>query len=286
MLNSILVAVDDSGGALAALQWAESVVAKERAKGKTPAATMLTVWSPPAIDIKGIFANEPFEEVANKTLHTLADRLTNPEWFEQLARKGHPSGAIIDEADRRDSDLIVIGTRGRSPVAQVLLGSVSRVVAGRADRPVAIVPESFEPADGQTVVAFDNSPGSRAALEWALDNTDGEIIVLSVWFLPNTIIIDPEDPKAQAVRDATEEVLMAGIEEVSGGTMSDRIQPVLRHGDPRLTILDTCPPGVQIVLGARGERGLKGLLLGSTVTYVATHSTVPVIVVPPPHEDS
>ena len=142
--------------------------------------------------------------------------------------------------------------------------------------------ETGDMGDGPTVVAFDNSPGSRAALRWALDNTDGEIIALSVWFLPNTIVIDPEDPKAQAVRADTEKVLLSGIEEVGGGTMNDRIRPELRHGDPRLVILDSTPAGSRIVLGARGERGLKGLLLGSTVTYVATHAPVPVIVVPPP----
>jgi len=43
--------------------------------------------------------------------------------------KGDPAGAIIAQARRRKSDLIVLGTRGLSTTEGMLLGSVSRKVA-------------------------------------------------------------------------------------------------------------------------------------------------------------
>ena len=43
--------------------------------------------------------------------------------------KGDPAGAIIAQARRRESDLIVLGTRGLSTTEGALLGSVSRKVA-------------------------------------------------------------------------------------------------------------------------------------------------------------
>ncbi|MCY4222051.1 MAG: universal stress protein [Thiotrichales bacterium] len=43
--------------------------------------------------------------------------------------KGDPAGAVIAQARRRKSDLIVIGTRGLSTTEGMLLGSVSRKVA-------------------------------------------------------------------------------------------------------------------------------------------------------------
>ena len=43
--------------------------------------------------------------------------------------KGDPAGAIIAQAKRRSSDLIVLGTRGLSKTKGMLLGSVSGKVA-------------------------------------------------------------------------------------------------------------------------------------------------------------
>ncbi|HTT08503.1 MAG TPA: universal stress protein [Gammaproteobacteria bacterium] len=52
---------------------------------------------------------------------------------------GHPAEQIIYSADRHDVDLIVIGHRGRSKFARLLLGSVSKNVVQYADRPVMVV---------------------------------------------------------------------------------------------------------------------------------------------------
>jgi nucleotide-binding universal stress UspA family protein len=52
---------------------------------------------------------------------------------------GHPAEQIIYYADRNEVDLIVVGDRGRSKFARLLLGSVSKQVVQYADRPVLVV---------------------------------------------------------------------------------------------------------------------------------------------------
>lgn len=52
---------------------------------------------------------------------------------------GHPAEQIIFDADRHDVDLIVVGDRGRSKFARLLLGSVSKQVVQYAGRPVLVV---------------------------------------------------------------------------------------------------------------------------------------------------
>jgi nucleotide-binding universal stress UspA family protein len=52
---------------------------------------------------------------------------------------GHPAEQIIYDADRHDVDLIVLGHRGRSKFARLLLGSISRVVTQYANREVLVV---------------------------------------------------------------------------------------------------------------------------------------------------
>jgi len=52
---------------------------------------------------------------------------------------GHPAEQIIYDADKHGVDLIVVGGRGRSKFARLLLGSVSKQVTEHADRPVLVV---------------------------------------------------------------------------------------------------------------------------------------------------
>jgi nucleotide-binding universal stress UspA family protein len=52
---------------------------------------------------------------------------------------GHPAEQIIFDADRHGVDLIVVGDRGRSKFARLLLGSVSKQVVQYAGRAVLVV---------------------------------------------------------------------------------------------------------------------------------------------------
>ena len=53
---------------------------------------------------------------------------------------GGPAHAIKDVADEVDAEMIVVGTRGHSPVAGLLLGSVTERLLHIAKRPVVGVP--------------------------------------------------------------------------------------------------------------------------------------------------
>jgi nucleotide-binding universal stress UspA family protein len=52
---------------------------------------------------------------------------------------GHPAEQIIYDADRHNVDLIIVGHRGRSKFARLLLGSVSKAVTQYANREVLVV---------------------------------------------------------------------------------------------------------------------------------------------------
>jgi len=53
---------------------------------------------------------------------------------------GGPAHAIAEIADEADADLIVVGTRGHSQIAGLLLGSVTTRLLHIAKRPVLAVP--------------------------------------------------------------------------------------------------------------------------------------------------
>ena len=52
---------------------------------------------------------------------------------------GHPAEQIIYHADKHQADVIVVGDRGRSKFAKLLLGSISKNVVQYAGRAVLVV---------------------------------------------------------------------------------------------------------------------------------------------------
>lgn len=59
---------------------------------------------------------------------------------EPIARPGPPAEAILDEADKNDALMVVVGTHGRGGLRKLVLGSVAADVVHRSRRPVLVVP--------------------------------------------------------------------------------------------------------------------------------------------------
>jgi nucleotide-binding universal stress UspA family protein len=53
--------------------------------------------------------------------------------------KGHPADEILTQAEKRNCDLIVMGTQGHGILEDALLGSTARRVVRRSKKPVLVV---------------------------------------------------------------------------------------------------------------------------------------------------
>jgi len=56
------------------------------------------------------------------------------------SRSGEVAQALVDLANERQADVIVVGRRGAGRLERLLLGSVSQKLAGLSPRPVIVVP--------------------------------------------------------------------------------------------------------------------------------------------------
>ena len=64
--------------------------------------------------------------------------------FEVEMRIGDAARMILDFAEQRGTDLIIIGRQGRGAITQWLLGNVTGKVARKASCPVLVVPMAFK----------------------------------------------------------------------------------------------------------------------------------------------
>ena len=88
---------------------------------------------------KPVSAQEP-EELARRQLErarmSLASRKVETEYLVEL---GDPAERLLEVADQRDADLIVVGSRERGFLERLLGRSVDEAVARRSERDVLLV---------------------------------------------------------------------------------------------------------------------------------------------------
>ena len=137
MYRKILVGYDGSEAGTKAFDSALELAKKHNAE-----LYVLTISRPPEIgdDVETEAVIENSREYHRKLLVPLqrkTDQAGVKGYFEVAV--GHPAEQIISNADRHQVDLIVVGDRGHSKFARLLLGSVSKTVVQYADRPVLVV---------------------------------------------------------------------------------------------------------------------------------------------------
>jgi nucleotide-binding universal stress UspA family protein len=138
---------------------------------------------------------------------------------------------------------------------------------------------------GPIVVGVDGSPAAERALRWALDEArirGCEVHVVHAWVfepLGEWALLGEQDVRAQSE---------ALVDEVVRAALVGRTDPpvIVRHsacGAPAdVLVRMAADAALLVVAGHEGER-LRKALLGSVSGACVRHSTVPVVVVPPPH---
>lgn len=132
------------------------------------------------------------------------------------------------------------------------------------------------------VVGVDGSPGSQAALRWAVDEArlrGAALEVVRVWSWPVPYVgpgMAGLDPALLA--EGEEALLEEALSQVdTSGLDVDR---VLVEGPAAHRLIEQAKGADLLVVGSRGRGGFRGLLLGSVSQQVVQHAPAPVVVVP------
>ena len=139
----ILVASDGSKHALRGLKAAVELVAELRSKSST--ITLINVHDDTGLrHAKSLVGKQEVEDY----LRDLSDKELKPsrELLDASGIKhtvevctGHVAQSIIDFASKEKFDLVVLGSKGRGGIADLLLGSVAQRVMAAAAQPVLLV---------------------------------------------------------------------------------------------------------------------------------------------------
>ena len=285
--RGVVVGVDTSAGARAAVRWA----ADEADRRGLPLTAVLA-WS--YLDQPGVTEGQPFvasfsSQDAREVLDgALADALGDrAATVERRTVNDHAAQALVDVS--MEAALLVVGARGLGRFRGLVLGSVSSACLHHARCPVAVI-RDVEPAQphepARVVVGVDGSHGSRRALAWAVEEArvrHAQLDVVHAWSAP----VYPAHPLVPATFDPREfeDGARAVIEDTLASVDLRGLEPAPERlavqGPAAASILDVAKGADLLVVGSRGRGGFTGLLLGSVSTQVARHAPCPVVIVPP-----
>lgn len=299
--GAVVVGIDGSHDADLALAWAaRQCLLLRRPLALVHAYRLVgSVW----LDQAGIDSREVLDAVGDDACTLLQDArgrvlADHPDLEVVLLMRADDPRSMLEDLSRHAS-LLVLGSRGRGPVASLLLGSVSVAVARHAHCPVVVVRpgaavrrpgragRGAHPDDrprGGVLVGVDGTPGSLAVVEFGYQQAALRGLPLEVlhcvWDVRATAAglhrAPAEDPEVADVRALLSEAV-AGLAErhpgvdvtltVAYGLADDEIVAASRGRD--LT-----------VVGYRPGSPVRSLLLGSVAPAVLEHADGAVAVVP------
>jgi nucleotide-binding universal stress UspA family protein len=284
-MKRVLVGVDGSPAARAALEWAARLAARVGAGTEVLVANVVEVADAEVSPAR-------YDAVRHDVETRLAGDWSAPLADADVAHRtlvldGDPD-VLLDASVREDADLLVVGPRGRGGFAALHIGSLAHHLAHHARRPLAIVPTRGAQASlDRVVIGIDGTAGSDAAAAWCADlATSIGADVLAVHVLDPPADWAPQGDVSR--RRAAVEQLLATTWTVPFAAAGVHVRTrVVEHAHPvaALATAATDDDAGLIVVGARGLGDVFGLRLGRIPIQLVHHAQLPVVLVPAPaHE--
>ncbi len=215
------------------------------------------------------------EEEAVKKLEELVKRVEKfgiKAKFVHPIPVGDPVGEIVEAARKENVSSIMLASRGKSRIKEILLGSVSEGVIRKADRPVILLKSGKGCYSGKMfkkiLYAHDLSEHSARVVSCVKEAAlagGRDVVILHVVEKG-----EKHEGDESLLDEAKEELKRAGID----------VKVLVKEGTPHKVILRTAEDeeATMIAMASRGLGFIEGMILGSTTDVVTRRSKVPVLV--------
>jgi nucleotide-binding universal stress UspA family protein len=247
---------------------------------------VLTSTAAVTADITGT----PYYDIAGAL--EIAEQTLRP-WCEQAARRGIRCDALVRDGKpmyqiaaavrQFQADRVLLGTRSRSKIGKLLIGSVAEQVLRSVNLPVITVgPEAHLPVDKAeerivlhaTTLRETSRPSAALACQIAAAEK-ARLVLLHV--LPH--IPEMERQGLPTGLDSAAMADLRNLAEQTGADCCSAVEPVVVHGNPSIEILALAQErhASLIVLGATHRSAFENLTRDRTVYRVLAHARCPVL---------
>ncbi|MCX4572733.1 universal stress protein [Streptomyces sp. NBC_01571] len=286
----LVVGVDGSESSLRAVDWATDEAAL---RGVPLRLVYASLWEryEGAAPAEGL--GRPSEQVmADNITEAAARRAQRRDPDVKVSTDVLPDDAVsvlLNEA--HTASALVIGSRGRSGLAELLLGSVSLAVAGRAACPVIVLRGNHDNQaragnHRRVLLGVGEAPHDSAATRFAFEEAEirgAALEAVRAWRCPAHESTDHPlfaGEPARLHEERAVEVLASVLSAAAAEHPDVDLRRSTVEGTARRVLLDASAHADLLVVGARKRDGHAGLQLGRVAHAVLHHSACPVAVVP------
>jgi nucleotide-binding universal stress UspA family protein len=270
-MERIVVGVDGSSSAGAALRWAAEI-----AVGSGSGLTVLHAYHNPYSEV----SPEMHRQLMDERAALLADDWSRPAHdagaaVETRIVEGDPRQVLLDLGGGGEADLIVLGRGGAGGSPGLLhVGSVVEHLAHHAHVPLAVIPQGSGGPIGAILVGLDGSDASAAAARWTAalaSSIEAEVIAVNV-----------ADPRVEHLQHEAQRHLAAWISPMTDAGVGVDARVVPHQGAASGLLEAVAEHGATLcVVGTRGAGGFIGLRFGGVAMKMLHHATTPLVLVPP-----
>ncbi|MFS8096665.1 universal stress protein [Lentzea alba] len=235
------------------------------------------VFTPMSMPVPEFVTEETMSRAAEDHLAELAAEIKQG-WpglqVDTHVRLGRPVDVLAGEP----GDLLVLGSSGRTGIAEMFLGSTAAELVSIGGRPVVVTRSG--PLDGRVVVGVDGSETSTDAIEFAFAAAarhGRELLAIYAWNDVGWAELPETD--FDHVRVDLSKVLDEQLAPHRSRHPEVHVAQEVAFDAPARALLQAADGAALVVVGSHGRGAVKRAILGSVSHAVLHHAACPVAVV-------
>ncbi|MDT7787304.1 MAG: hypothetical protein QOF58_5723 [Pseudonocardiales bacterium] len=235
------------------------------------------VFTPMSAPIPEFVTEETMSRAAEDHLAELSAELRQG-WPDLQVSTAVRLGRPVDVLAEEDGELLVLGSSGRTGIAEMFLGSTASGLVSIGGRPIVVTRSG--PLDGRVVVGIDGSETSTDAIEFAFafaSRHGRELLAVYAWNDVGWAELPEQD--FDHVRGDLSKLLDEQLAPFAARNPSVHVAQEVAFDAPARALLQAADGAALIVVGSHGRGAVKRAILGSVSHAVLHHAPCPVAVV-------